>query len=217
MTVPEFKQRILILFAHPALQKSRVNRQLIQKVQDLPGVTFHDLYEAYPDLDIDVKREQAALLAHDLVILHHPFYWYSTPAILKEWQDLVLEHGWAYGRGGGALRGKKLLSAITAGGSEKAYQKEGHNRFTIRELLAPMEQSANLCDMEYLPPFVVYGTHQLSDADIKGHASDYRRVVIALRDGRVDFQAVRNQTRLNFCLQDIIEDEDIIEDDRPEG
>lgn len=29
--------------------------------------------------------------------MQHPFYWYSTPALLKEWQDLVLEHGWAYG------------------------------------------------------------------------------------------------------------------------
>ena len=91
---------ILILFAHPALEKSRVNRVLIRDIPGIEGVTFHDLYETYPDFDIDVAREQELLLAHDTIVLHHPFFWYSTPAMLKEWQDLVLEHGWAYGSGG---------------------------------------------------------------------------------------------------------------------
>ena len=44
--------RILILFAHPALQKSRINRVLISADQDIEAVTFHDLYEAYPKFDI---------------------------------------------------------------------------------------------------------------------------------------------------------------------
>ena len=61
----EHPRQVLILFAHPALQKSRVNRRLRQEVMDLPGVTFHDLYEAYPQLDVDAAREQALLEAHD--------------------------------------------------------------------------------------------------------------------------------------------------------
>jgi glutathione-regulated potassium-efflux system ancillary protein KefG len=52
------------LFAHPAFQKSRVHRLLREGVRDLPGVSFHDLYEAYPDLDIDVEEEQRLLLEH---------------------------------------------------------------------------------------------------------------------------------------------------------
>ncbi|MGD8698096.1 MAG: NAD(P)H-dependent oxidoreductase, partial [Gemmatimonadales bacterium] len=74
--------RILILFAHPALEKSRVNQVLAKKIRDLDGITFNDLYEAYPEFDIDVGREQELLEAHDVVVLHHPFFWYSTPAIL---------------------------------------------------------------------------------------------------------------------------------------
>ena len=35
-------------------------------------MTFHDLYEAYPDFDIDVRREQALLLAHDVIVLPAP-------------------------------------------------------------------------------------------------------------------------------------------------
>ena len=46
--------QVLILFAHPALEKSRVNRALVAAVQGLEGVTFNDLYEAYPDFDVDV-------------------------------------------------------------------------------------------------------------------------------------------------------------------
>ncbi len=49
-------RRILILFAHPALERSRVNRRLIAEAKDVAGVTVHDLYEAYPTLDLDVKR-----------------------------------------------------------------------------------------------------------------------------------------------------------------
>ena len=66
--------RILILFAHPALEKSRVHQRLIRGLNETEGVTFHDLYEAYPDLHIDVPREQALLTAHDLVVLQHPIF-----------------------------------------------------------------------------------------------------------------------------------------------
>ena len=131
------RSRILILFAHPALEKSRVNQHLIRAVRDLEGVTFQDLYEAYPDLDIDVAHEQSLLESHDVIILQHPFFWYSAPAIVKEWEDLVLEHGWAYGHEGTALQGKRMMSAITTGAGQDAYGAESFNKFTIREFLAP--------------------------------------------------------------------------------
>jgi glutathione-regulated potassium-efflux system ancillary protein KefG len=188
---------ILVLLAHPAFRRSRVNRALAEAARGLPGITLHDLYEAYPELDIDVAHEQALLEAHCTVVLQHPFYWYSTPAILKEWQDVVLEHGWAYGRTGTALHGKTLVNALTTGGGEGSYRAEGSNRFTIRQLLAPLEQTARLCGMDYLPPFVVHGTHQLSAAEIDRHAADYRRCLEALRDGRLDLEGLRNRPRLN--------------------
>ncbi|MFZ5475392.1 MAG: NAD(P)H-dependent oxidoreductase [Myxococcota bacterium] len=176
--------KVLVLLAHPALFRSRVNRRLADVARAIPGVTVHDLYEAYPDFDIDVRHEQALLAAHEAVVFQHPFYWYSTPAILKEWQDLVLEFNWAYGPEGNALRGKRLLSAITTGGPERAYQPEGFNRFTIGQLLAPIDQTARLCGMTYLPPFVVHGTHRLEDPDIARAALDYRAALESLRDGR---------------------------------
>jgi glutathione-regulated potassium-efflux system ancillary protein KefG len=173
-------------------------------VSTLPGVTFHDLYEAYPHFDVDVRREQALLVSHDVIVLQHPFFWYSTPALLKQWQDLVLEHGWAYGTGGTALRGKRLLSAISAGGRESAYSRDGLNRLTVRELLAPIEQTARLCGLDVLPPFVVHGTHRMSEGDIEGAAADYRRLIEALRDDRVDIEAVRALPRVNADLERVL-------------
>jgi glutathione-regulated potassium-efflux system ancillary protein KefG len=195
---------VLILFAHPALQRSRVNRELVRQVQQLEGVTFSDLYELYPEFDIDVEREQSLLLEHDVIVFHHPFFWYSTPAILKEWQDLVLEHGWAYGSEGTALHGKRVLSAITTGGREVAYQAGGYNRFTIRQLLAPIEQTAHLCGMDFLPPFVVHGTHGMTPDQIREHARDYRKTIEALRDDTIDLEAARGFPRLNSNLDAVI-------------
>ncbi|MHC5048843.1 MAG: NAD(P)H-dependent oxidoreductase, partial [Planctomycetota bacterium] len=110
MVDPTEERRILVLFAHPAFEKSRVNRRLVGAIEQLEGVTVNDLYESYPDFDVDVEREQELLVAHEVLVLQHPLYWYSAPALLKEWIDLVLEHGWAYGAGGDALLGKKAMS-----------------------------------------------------------------------------------------------------------
>ncbi|MDZ7955339.1 NAD(P)H-dependent oxidoreductase [Nostoc sp. DedQUE09] len=197
--------QILILFAHPALEKSRVNRHLIQAVQGLDSITIHDLYEAYPNFDINVKFEQDLLLAHDIIVFQHPFYWYSSPAILKEWLDLVLEHGFAYGNTGTALYGKKLLSAITTGGSEQAYCREGYNYFSIQELLVPFEQTARLCGMEYLPPFLVHETHQLREQhQIAKHADDYRTAIIGLRDNTISWELLKQFKHLNQNLAEVI-------------
>ena len=179
-------RRVLILFAHPAIHKSRVNRRLAAAVRQLEGVTFHDLYEEYPDFNIDVAREQTLLLEHDPIVLQHPMFWYSGPAIIKEWLDLVLEFGFAYGPGGTRLHGKSLLQAITAGGAVQAYSRSGYNRFTIRELLTPFEQTARLCGMRYLTPFVVYGTRTLETEDaVRPYALAYRRTIERLRDGEL--------------------------------
>lgn len=194
--------QILILFAHPALEKSRVNRHLIQAVRGLDAVTVHDLYETYPDFHINVKAEQDLLLAHDIVVFHHPFYWYSSPALLKEWLDLVLEHGFAYGQGGTALHGKKCLTALTTGGDKEAYCQKGYNHFTVRELLVPFEQTARLCGMEYLPPFVVQGTHRLQERhQIDQHAEAYRATMMALRDDTIHWDQLRQAKHFDLdCI-----------------
>uniref|UniRef100_A0A832M3Q1 NAD(P)H oxidoreductase n=1 Tax=Oscillatoriales cyanobacterium SpSt-402 TaxID=2282168 RepID=A0A832M3Q1_9CYAN len=196
--------RILVLFAHPALEKSRVNRQLVKAIRGIDAVTIHDLYEHYPNFHINVKAEQELLLAHDIIVFQHPFYWYSSPAILKEWQDLVLEYGFAYGHHGTALRGKKFLSAITTGGSEQAYCRKGHNHFSIRELLTPFEQTARLCGMQYLPPFVIYDTPHLYETQQVGkYIESYRTAIALLRDNLIDWDHLQSHKHLNYYLDQV--------------
>ena len=193
-------KRILILFAHPAFQKSRINTRIGVGLTDVEGVTVHDLYEAYPEFDIDVAREQALVEDHDIIIFHHPLFWYSTPAILKEWQDLVLEHGWAYGSKGQALAGKLFFNIITAGGGANAYTPEGYNGRTLRQLLAPIEQTSKLCNMTFLPPFVVYGTHSIAMDRVEDHRQTLHQLLTDLSDERVDINGAQRLAYLNDYL-----------------
>ncbi len=201
---PAGEGKVLVLLAHPALHRSRVNRRMKEAIASLPGVTVHDLYEAYPDFDVDVAREKALLLAHHTVVFQHPIYWYSAPALLKEWMDLVLEFHWAYGPGGEALRGKLLMSAVTTGGKEEAYQAGGGNRLPVRQFLAPFEQSARTCGMVFVPPFVIHGTHRLDSDDIREQVDHYRRVIEALRDQRIDPEGVGGHHRINHDLDALL-------------
>lgn len=176
-------QKVLVLFAHPALHKSRTNRILSERITNVENITFHNLYESYPDFHLDVKKEQNLLLEHQIIVWQHPFYWYSAPAMIKEWIDLVLEHGFAYGRKGKALQGKSVFNALSTGGRKEAYMEGGYNHFTIDQFLAPYRQTARLCNMHYLPPFVVHGTHLLKDDEIEQYAEDYKSILVSLTRG----------------------------------
>jgi putative NADPH-quinone reductase len=55
------KPRILVLYAHPASYRSRLNRLLTEAARTVPNVVLHDLYDAYPDFHIDVSHEQTLL------------------------------------------------------------------------------------------------------------------------------------------------------------
>ena len=191
------KNRIAILLFHPLFHKSRVNRELIGAVKSLDGVTIRVMYDLYPDFYINVKAEQKVLVEHDIVVWQHPFFWYSSPSLLKEWIDIVLEHGFAYGRDGNALSGKRVMTALSTGGRRDIYQKSGARKYTIRQLLAPFEQTAALCNMVYLPPFVVHGTHLLDQEGIAQSGRDYRRVIEALRDDDFNLEELMNQEYSN--------------------
>lgn len=194
-------KKILILFAHPAFQKSLINKTLIEAIKDLEGVTINNLYEKYPDFFIDVPVEQKLLTEHDIIIWHHPFYWYSAPALIKEWMDLVLQHGFAYGTHGRALEGKWAMSCISTGGRKEVYSADGKNRYTINQFLAPFIQSASLCRMTNLPPFVVHGSHTLNGNQIKKYADDYKSVIKLLRDNKIETERLNSIEYMNEIIE----------------
>src|SRR5690606_14438898 len=134
----------------------------------------------------------ALLLAHDVIVLQHPFYWYSVPPLLKQWFDLVLEHGWAYGSRGDKLAGKEVQLAITSGGREQAYGPEGHNRHSYREVLLPVEATVRLCKMRYNEPWVAAGRRAMTPERIAEWRTTARRSCAACgRADRAELPVVR--------------------------
>jgi glutathione-regulated potassium-efflux system ancillary protein KefG len=159
-------------------------------VKGVPDITLHELYETYPDFYINVRHEQSLLLEHDLLVFQHPLYWYSVPPMLKLWQDVVLEQGFAYGEGGDALQGKELMQAISTGGKAESFSREGNNYFTLNELLYPMQATASRCSMIYRPPLVLHGGYEQTDITIKRHAERYRELLVAYtQQGSKAFEA----------------------------
>lgn len=192
--------KILILFAHPRYEHSMVQQRLAMTAQGVRGVTFHDLYELYPDFDVQVDHEQELLTSHDMIIFQYPLYWYSCPPLLKQWIDLVLEHGWAYGREGNSLKGKRMFHAISTGGRQQAYEPQGFNRFTVSQFLVPFEQTARLCNMDYYPPFVIHGTHMATRSDVDRAGESYKKLLTGLVADQFPDSAVRKIGYLNELI-----------------
>ncbi|MEN6469623.1 MAG: NAD(P)H-dependent oxidoreductase [Smithella sp.] len=192
--------KVLILFAHPRFEKSKTNQALLCGIDQIDGVTLNDLYEQYPDFNIDVEREKELLLTHEVIIWHYPLYMYSAPAMLKQWMDWVLEYGWAHGSGGNALKDKIVFNALTAGGARESYAAGQHNRFSIREFLIPFEQTGALCKMIYLPPFVVHGTHMLTHQQLAQQVALYHELLRRLASGAFSIEPIRQYDYLNDWL-----------------
>ena len=165
---------ILIIYAHPYPQRSRAGRALLEAVRDLPDLEIRSLYDLYPDFDIDVAAEQAALARADLVVWMHPIYWYSVPGMLKHWFDVVLIRGWAYGDGGDALQCKHCLWVPTTGGRASSFAETGTHQLPFEEFVAPIRQTARFCSMEWEAPFVLHGAHVIPEEEITTAASVLR-------------------------------------------
>ncbi len=193
--------KILILFAHPLFEKSNANAALVRHIPNSPNITFHDLYQEYPEFDVDMKREQELLLLHDIIIWHHPMYWYNCPPLLKQWIDIVLEHGWAYGKEGNALKGKILFQVITTGGQKENYSAMGRDRFTVMELLEPFNQTAKVCNMTYLPPYVVHGTHSMKAKDYEKAGKNYKALLEYLENRGANVEELSRYTYFNDWFQ----------------
>jgi glutathione-regulated potassium-efflux system ancillary protein KefF len=164
---------ILVLAAHPDLARSHATRTVLDALRASPAagrVELRDLYRLYPEFHIHVDAEQRALAAAQLVVMLHPIYWYSMPALQKLWLDEVPRLGWAYGPGGTALHGKDFWLVTSTGGGAEAYAPGGHNHHAIEEFLLPYLQSARTCGMNWLPPQILHGAHRATDAQITAHA-----------------------------------------------
>jgi glutathione-regulated potassium-efflux system ancillary protein KefG len=58
--------------------------------------------------------------------------------------------------------------------------------------------------MDFLPPFIVHGTRNITQQEITSHGEDYQKIILSLRDGKVDLEAAKLHQRLNSDLKSII-------------
>jgi putative NADPH-quinone reductase len=98
-----------------------------------------------------------------------------------------------------------LLCSITAGGKKDAYQSDGYNHFTIRELLHPIEQTASLCGMNYLAPFALFGSRTaLEENRIQEHVDSYKVLLEALVAGKINIKKASKAEKLNHYVEELM-------------
>lgn len=177
--------KVIHYYAHPGHRFSRVNRSMWDAAEQVPQVTRVDLYQEYPRHYIVIDREQQRLIDHDVIVVQFPIFLYSSPSLVKEWLDVTLEHGFAYGEGGDKLSGKYLMLAVTTASSREAYSIQGYQQYPLRTFLTPFEQTARISKMQFLAPYVL---HSALEADITQHAHGFSCLLSALVQDRYDLQ-----------------------------
>ena len=75
----------LIILGHPNIQQSTANKTIVETLQNkVKDLEVRNIHQLYPNYQINVPEEQAALLRHELIILQYPMYWFNMPAIRSE-------------------------------------------------------------------------------------------------------------------------------------
>ena len=155
--------KTLVILAHPNLDESIANKRIAEQLKkNIENVEIRDIMKLYPDFNIDIKAEQKALLEADTVIFQYPFWWYNMPAILKQWFDDIFCFNFAFGPEGDKLKGKNFVLSFTVGGPSDSYSPLGYNHYRVEDFTRPMEQTAYLSQMNYLPPVYQNGMVYIS-------------------------------------------------------
>lgn len=163
--------KVLILLDHPDYKNSKANRAMIDALQGLDNVKVIDICTTPIEEKFYIDEFKKA----DVVIFQFPMWWFAAPAPLKEWCDKLLIGI----RESGVLRGKRLMCATTTGGTEDGYQDDGRDGdFTVDKTFNNYHSLAAYCGMEYLPPFVIYGTMAPeAESNIEAGAKSYRELI----------------------------------------
>ena len=121
------------------------------------------LYDMYPDGSIDLLAEREAISRSSLIIVAHPVFWYSVPALLKQWFDEVLAYGYAYGENGTAVKGKGVLWLPSLGTGYREGEFPGE--VEISEVEAPLKRMWTFCGAKWLDPEIVDTRKSLTAED----------------------------------------------------
>ena len=170
----------VLLLAHPDFDASRANRALLSGLTGVPGLEVIELYALYPDGRIDAPVERERLLRATRLVFQFPLQWYSTPALLKQWQDAVLTPlFYLEPEVAASTAGLPLFAATTTGGPSASYR-AGGTTMTMEDLFAPLRATARKCGWRWQIPFAVHDVRNLDDASLQRAGEEYRSALLSV-------------------------------------
>lgn len=167
--------KTLIILAHPDIKKSKINNALCESIKNMPNITLHNLYETYPNAKIDPSKEMELLKSHDKIVFQFPLYWFSSPSILKEWEDVVFS-AILYSKEPKLLSGKTFQIVTSVGSPKEKYTADGRNQKNIEEILTPMSLSAIYLGMKTQEAFCVYNAMGMTDELLSESIPHYKKI-----------------------------------------
>lgn len=149
--------KTLVIVAHPHLTNSTTEAFLKAAAANENNVIWHELKAPF-----DPPQEQELLKSATRIVFQFPMYWYSAPAILKQWLDEVLDSRITSNQ---ILKGRQLGIVTTLAHSASAFQPGASQQYTIAEILRPYEALAHSLGMKFLPPFPIYQFAQQDEVE----------------------------------------------------
>lgn len=150
--------KTLVIASHPYPEQSQVIKALQQSAASLADVEVRNLEALYghDSSAFDVAAEQAAVEAAERIVFLFPIHWFNLTPMLKAYMNQVWTYGWAFGPNGTALKGRELLTVVTAGATAFTYSAEGLVQSSIEEVLTPLKASALYVGMRYAAPLAFF-------------------------------------------------------------
>lgn len=159
--------KTLIINAHPTPEQSHTQSFFKEVIMSLSNVSYIELTKHLPTIE--------EILGYERIIFQFPVYWYSSPALLKNWLDNTFLSD------ENRLKNVELGLVTIFGVSQSHYQAGGKERYTPSEMLRPFEMLANHLGMIYLPPFTVFQFDYLCDNARKSLLVDYWRYILGVK------------------------------------
>ena len=166
--------KVLVIYSHSYHDTRHAGKVILDVFKAQPDFEVRNLEEIYPNCaPIDIALEQQRLVEADIIIFHHPIFWFNMPAGLKHYMDEVFQYGFAYGSTGNKLRGKKFIHSYTTGSGAATFAGE------LGEVLpAALKASAGFCGMDYQGAFPLYGQLALTNPNVPAEAKAHAERVV---------------------------------------
>lgn len=170
-------KKTLVVFAHPYLEHSNSNAELINFYVRHQHFTLRDLYEEYPNFHIAAFRERKRIKDYERFIFQFPLIWFGMPPLLKLWIDEVFDRNWLKEDHHNPLKGKEVYILVTTGGKERSFHKQGTYKFTVEELISGLIVSLKVFKADIKNIKIVYEANKLSKKEIILHKQEFSELL----------------------------------------